>query len=543
MADPRNTSPLLEIRNLSVSYRLGASAHRAVRQASLAVKPGEVVALVGESGSGKSTIARAVMGMLPGSAVLDGGEIVFEGQDLARLTETEFNRVRGRRLGWIPQDPMVALNPLRRIGHQLAEALLVHGLADKRQARAEAIALLKRVGIRDPEQRVNQYPHELSGGMRQRVLIAGALAAEPKLIIADEPTTALDVTVQKQILDDIAGLTAERGIAMLLITHDLALAADRADRIVVLKDGEIVEHGPAGQVFAAPAHAYTRLLVESAPGLTPTAPYGTPATSDGAPLLRVERVSRAFALGGDRRGAASFTAVDAVSLSIGRGETYGLVGESGSGKSTLARMALGLTRPSAGDIFFEEQAIGGLDRARHRRYRQLVQPIYQNPYASLDPRLSIGEIVGEPLQGFGIGDRGSRARRVLELLDQVQLPRSVLSRRSSELSGGQRQRVAIARALAPSPALIVCDEAVSALDVSVQAQILALLRELQQQFGLSYLFISHDLAVIRQIASRVGVMQAGRLVEEGRTDAIFDRPAHDYTRALLDAIPGKKRAA
>ncbi|MEH1013105.1 ABC transporter ATP-binding protein [Micromonospora sp. CPCC 206060] len=553
-AAPQDGAPdLLTIEDLTVEYLVGGRRVRAVERADLSVRTGEIVALVGESGSGKSTIAHAVLGALPSAGRIVTGRIGFDGLDLARLPERRFNRVRGRSLGFIPQDPMSSLNPLHRVGEQVTESIRIHRSASRAEAARRAVDLLDRVGLPEPAARVRQFPHELSGGMRQRALIAAALAGAPRLLIADEPTTALDVTVQKVILDDLSALARSGGIAVLVITHDLAVAADRADRIVVLRHGRIVESGTPDAVRGGPRHPYTRMLLASAPSLAagrrrsrrpagPTEPGGQSAPTvppTGGDLVRVDGVTKEFRVPHADRNRGWFRAVDDVSLTIGRGETLGLVGESGSGKSTLARLILRLTPPTAGRIAYDGTDIADLDRRGLRGLRARAQLIYQNPYGSLNPRLTVRQIVAEPLAGFGIGDRPARRRRVRELLDQVGLPGDLAERRPAELSGGQRQRVAIARALAPSPELLVCDEPVSALDVSIQAQILDLLAELQAELGLSLLFISHDLAVIRQVADRVGVMRAGRLVEIGPADQVFHRPGHGYTRTLLTAIPGQ----
>lgn len=542
------TTPLLSIRGLTVSFP-GASRQRlhAVRGLDLTIEAGEVVAVVGESGSGKSTTAHAITGLLPAGGRIDDGEIRFGGLGLHELSGRQLRAIRGRQIGLIPQDPTVSLNPIQRIGIQVAEALLVHGLADRRTAAVRAVKLLERAGISEAASRARQYPHELSGGLRQRVLIAIAIAAEPKLIVADEPTSALDVTVQRRILDHLDQLREELGTALLLITHDLAVAADRAQRIVVMSNGTIVETGPTAQILTAPQHPYTQQLLRNAPALASTRVGSlrlrSPAvnsTSPVTPLVVVSHLVKSYPLPSVGRNKSTVTAVDDVSFRIPRGETLALVGESGSGKSTTARLVLRLTDPESGTVSFDGQDITGLRGSRLRALRRRMQLIYQNPYASLDPRFTVEEVIGEPLRVFGVGSRAERRARVAELTDRVALPTSTLRRRPVELSGGQRQRVAIARALALSPDLVVCDEPVSALDVSVQAQVLELLARLQADLGVSYLFISHDLAVVRQIAHTVGVMQAGRLVELGPAEHVFQHPSHAYTEELLASVPGPK---
>ncbi|KAA9161058.1 ABC transporter ATP-binding protein [Amycolatopsis acidicola] len=513
------TEELLRIRGLAVSYR----GLPAVRGADLTVHSGQIVAVVGESGSGKSTTAHAAIGLLPRGGRVDSGSITFAGRELTGLSPRAWRSVRGREIALIPQDPTVSLDPVQRVGHQVGEVLRIHGLADKRSAPGQAVELLRRAGIDEPELRARQYPHELSGGLRQRVLIAAALAGRPKLIIADEPTSALDVTVQRQILDHLEQLATESNTAVLLITHDLGVAADRASRIAVMSEGQVVEDGPSGQLLAAPEHEYTQRLLAAAPSLS-TAPL-RPRRPESSPLVSARGLTKDFA---GRR------AVDEVSFDIPRGQTLALVGESGSGKTTTARLLLRLTEPTEGGISFGGKEITGIRGQELRRWRRRMQLIYQNPYTSLNPKLTVERIVSEPLRAFGLPNRSA------ELLDQVALPAAMLKRKPAELSGGQRQRVAIARALALRPEFVVCDEPVSALDVSVQAQILELLVRLQDELGLTYLFISHDLAVVRQVADRVGVMRAGRLVELGPADEVLHNPRDEYTRELLAAIPGRE---
>ncbi|GAA2296893.1 ABC transporter ATP-binding protein [Nonomuraea roseoviolacea subsp. roseoviolacea] len=535
---------LLEVHDLTVSYtrrgRWGRPhARPAVHGVSFAVEPGEVVAVVGESGSGKTTTAQAVIGLLPPNGRLDGGRILLGGTDIAGWSQRRLQAVRGAQIGLVPQDPANSLNPVKPVGVQIGEALRIHRRGDRRTITRRVVELLERVGLPDPEVRARQYPHELSGGMRQRVLIAIAVALAPRLIIADEPTSALDVTVQKRILDLIDDLRAESGTAVLLVTHDLGVAADRSDRMVVMKDGRIEERGATRAVLGAPQAAYTARLLRDAPALRAPRFLSTEATGTGAvceppePAVVVRDLVKEY-----RAGGRPFRAVDGVSFEVPRGTTHALVGESGSGKTTTARMVMRLAEPTSGSVAIGGAETAGLRGARLRALRRDVQLVYQNPYGSLDPRQSIADIVEEPLRNFGLGDRPARRERVRELLDRVALPAAVLGRRARELSGGQRQRVAIARALAPGPRVVVLDEAVSALDVSVQAQILDLLGELQRDLGLTYLFISHDLAVVRQISHTVSVMSKGRIVETGTTRQLFENPGHAYTRALLAAVPG-----
>lgn len=560
---------LLSVRDLCISYGIGGRAVDAVRGVSFELYAGEVLAVVGESGSGKSTVAHALINLLAPNAAVTSGEIKFDGEPIQGFSDAQWRGIRGRRIGLVPQDPALSLNPTTKVGAQVAEPLLIHGLASRKDAHAEAVRLLDMAGLTEPAARAQQYPHEFSGGMKQRALIATALAGQPEMVIADEPTSALDVTVQKQILDHIDSLVQELGTAVLMITHDLGVAADRADRIIVMRKGEIVETGTADDVMLRPQHDYTKKLLRAAPSLhsheartvlvtdkatgraagavTETATRaasgqaadaraGVPDIS--SPLLRVENLTKEFALPGGRGGKKSLTAVDNMSFDLHRGETLAVVGESGSGKSTTARLVLRLEKPTSGRIVFDDQDITDLEGERLRALRRRFQMVYQSPYASLNPRFSIEQLIAEPLVSFKLGDSKSRAKRVRELLDQVALPQLFLNRGPDELSGGQRQRVAIARALALEPEFIVLDEAVSALDVSVQAQILDLLTELQQENDLTYLFITHDLAVVAQISDRVAVMKDGVLVELGKTGDILMKPQEPYTRKLIDAIPG-----
>ncbi|MFJ8487045.1 dipeptide ABC transporter ATP-binding protein [Streptomyces sp. NPDC094038] len=535
------TTPLLEIRGLSVSYRTRGGTVPAVRGVDLDVWPGQVTAVVGESGSGKSTTAHAVTRLLAANGTIDAGTVRFGRHDLATLSEAELRTVRGALIGLVPQDPTVSLNPVKRIGEQVAEVLRIHGLATRRGAAAEAVAVLDRAGLPDAAVRARQYPHELSGGMRQRALIAVAIAAKPRLIIADEPTSALDVTVQRVILDHLQHLTEASGTAILLVTHDLAVAADRAQRLVVMAQGRVVEAGETAAVLADPRHPYTRRLLAAAPSLTtarPRVPVSAAPADPAPPLVETRHLVKEFRLPRAGRETRTLRAVDDVSLTLRRGQTLALVGESGSGKSTTARLVLRLAEATSGQVLFDGTDVTTAKGAEVRRLRRRAQLVYQNPYASLDPRFSVGEVITEPLRAFKVGDRAARLDRARELLDRVALPAATLERRPAELSGGQRQRVAVARALALSPDLVVCDEPVSALDVSVQAQVLDLLAELQADTGVAYLFISHDLAVVRQIAHQVAVMRAGRIVETGPPDDLFASPRHEYTRELLAAIPG-----
>ena len=618
---PADQAPLLQITDLEVAFRSSTGLVPAVRGASLTLYPGQSVAVVGESGSGKSTLAAAVIGLLPGTGRVTGGSIRFDGEDITRAPSRRRQELRGSSIGLVPQDPMTNLNPVWSIGFQVKEALRANGLAGVADDRLAAIAaaekgedlspsekigvdeqvalLLEDAGLPDAARRARQYPHEFSGGMRQRALIAIGMAAHPKLLIADEPTSALDVTVQRRILDHLGKLTAEMGTAVLFITHDLGLAAERAEQLVVMHRGRIVESGPALEILQHPQHPYTKRLVSAAPSLASAriesahkrgvqvteeeltgAGMGSTSTEE---IIRVEHLSKEFDIRGAKGEAKILKAVDDVSFALRRGTTLAVVGESGSGKSTAANMVLQLLTPTSGKIFFDGQDTANMSEGELFRLRRRLQAVFQNPYGSLDPMYSIYRLIEEPLKIHGYGtpayakqeyDRAQatgrepeewisklmdassgavmssaakqelnpkrlRIARVSELLEMVALPRSAMRRYPNELSGGQRQRVAVARALALNPEVIVLDEAVSALDVLVQNQILYLLNDLQAQLGLSYLFITHDLAVVRQIADDVIVMEKGKLVEANTTDELFHNPVEDYTRELIEAVPGR----
>ncbi|KOA61906.1 dipeptide ABC transporter ATP-binding protein [Bifidobacterium breve] len=654
LAMQKEHGPLLEVRNLAIDFTTdtGKPVH-AVRDANFTVYPGQWVAIVGESGSGKSTSAMAVLGLLPGTGHVVNGSIKLNGEEIAGAKQSEFDKLRGTKMGLVPQDPMSNLNPVWRIGTQVKEALKANNMDvdhEKRSALAKALAgdevevkgnddetflgakelpelmteakkalteagvsgeafdkavarftnewvpgsetrwrvaddlikagvaddqawylakkyvigstmddriagLLSEAGLPDAATRARQFPHEFSGGMRQRALIAIGLACRPDLLIADEPTSALDVTVQKRILDHLHMLTDSLGTAVLFITHDLGLAAERAQRIVVMYKGQVVESGPSLEVLQHPQHPYTKRLVAAAPSLASQRIISAKERGENADallghhiagestleksehIITVDHLTKEFKL---PRKKEMFKAVDDVSFSVKRGTTLAIVGESGSGKSTVANMVLHLLKPTSGKVFYEGRDTSTFKAKDLLGFRRHVQPVFQNPYGSLDPMYSIFRSIEEPLRIHKIGDKKSRANRVKELLDMVEMPASVMGRYPNELSGGQRQRIAIARAMALDPDVIVCDEAVSALDVLVQDQVLRLLNDLQAEKGLSYLFITHDLAVVRQIADEVVVMQHGKLVEHATTDEVFDHPQKQYTRDLLDAIPGGK---
>ncbi|MFP5359773.1 MAG: dipeptide ABC transporter ATP-binding protein [Actinomycetes bacterium] len=562
LADP--SKPLVQVEDLEVTFKTGTGDVHAVRGVSFDIYPGETVAIVGESGSGKSTTATALIKLLAGNGRISGGKVLVEGKDITGYSERQMASVRGGVIGYVPQDPMSNLNPVWSVGFQVREAIRANGVASGRKdIQAKAIEVLQQAGLADAERRMEQYPHQFSGGMRQRVLIGIGLGADPKLLIADEPTSALDVTVQKVILDHLESLTRELNTALLLITHDLGLAAERASKLIVMHRGRIVESGDSLEILQHPQHPYTKQLIAAAPSLASRRIHSstgaavtegvdaidmlklavkhedTEAVIEAAPVMvSVKDLRKTYSI---RRGgfkSEPLHAVDGISFEIHKGTTLALVGESGSGKSTAARLVLGLEPPTEGEIVVGGQNMAGASAKQLFDLRRRMQVVFQDPYASLDPQRSIGAIIAEPLKVHGVGDRSSRHARVEELLEQVALPSELAHRYPNELSGGQRQRVAIARALALKPEVVVLDEAVSALDVLVQAQILQLLADLQEELGLTYLFITHDLAVVRVVADAVAVMEQGKIVEAGPTDEIFENAQQPYTQRLLDAIPG-----
>ncbi|MEJ8307328.1 ABC transporter ATP-binding protein [Saccharibacillus sacchari] len=569
---------LLQVSNLRVSFVARETETEAVRGVSFELNKGETLGIVGESGSGKSVTARAIMRLLPeASSRVKSGEVMFLGQNLAQKSRKEMEAIRGRDIGMIFQDPMTSLNPTLRIGEQIAETLRKHRKISKREAKTEAVEMLKLVGIRDPETRFNQYPHEFSGGMRQRAMIAIALACRPSLLIADEPTTALDVTIQAQILNVMKQMQEKLGTAIVLITHDLGVVAGMCDRVVVMKSGEIVEEGRTEDIFANPQHPYTKKLLNALPRLDePKKPkrgrtfqadpsdIGTNAVdangvvrnneaangdsaSAGAvhvpgdapnaaarPLLEVRSLQQHFNLGKGR----TLRAVNDISFFIREGETLGMVGESGSGKSTTGRAILRLHEPTSGDVLYRGMAVNRLSAKEMKLMRREMQMIFQDPYASLNPRLKVLDIIGEAMDVHGLTkDANQRRARVEELLEMVGLDPAFALRYPHEFSGGQRQRIGIARALAVEPKFIVCDEPLSALDVSIQSQIVTLLEDLQQKLGLTYLFIAHDLSMVKHISDRVAVMYAGKIVELAESEELYNNPQHPYTQSLLAAIP------
>jgi peptide/nickel transport system ATP-binding protein len=527
---------VLSVDGLTVSVRTEAGLRPLVSDLSFTLRRGETLAIAGESGSGKSITSLAIMGLLPPPAVrLTGGTIALGGTDLASLPEARMRAVRGDRIAMIFQEPMTSLNPVMTIGTQLTEAIRAHEPVSRGAARAQALAALAAVRLSQPERRLTQYPHELSGGMRQRVMIAMALALRPEVLIADEPTTALDVTVQREVLDLLRDLQREMGTAIILITHDMGVVAEMADRVIVMRAGCAVESAPVRDLFARPQAQYTRDLLAAVPrlGTTPARPAKTD-----TPVARLTDVAVRFPLHGGLLGRVTHRvhAVEQVSFDIRRGETFALVGESGCGKSTIARAMVGLV-PHEGRIEIAGQSLDTANAAGLRALRRRVQMVFQDPMAALDPRCRVGDLIAEPLVIHGIGTPAERRARAADLMARVGLTPDQLDRYPHEFSGGQRQRICIARALALQPDLIIADESVSALDVSVQARVLELLRALQREFGLAYLFISHDMAVVESMADRVAVMYLGQIVELGSVSQIFGNPRHPYTRRLLAAVP------
>lgn len=554
---PPASDPLLTVQNLNVSFGPAHSRRAVVKGVSFTVQEGRCVAIVGESGSGKSVTARTLVGLTGARSHVQADRLTFQGKNIDRLGDREWRALRGKRIGFVLQDALVSLDPLRPVGKEIGEALSVHRAIRTRADLTERVVeLLKLVGVPEPAVKARQLPHELSGGQRQRALIATAIALDPALLIADEPTTALDVTIQVQILD-LLSETRERGKAMILISHNLAVVSQMADEVIVMRHGEIVEHGPSEQIFGDPRHDYTRGLLKAIPSVrsrgsrlsSSTAPRFIsaegeetrgPTQSDIAqrsrPLLEAERLVKRFR-GPDGK---LRTVVNDVSFRLGYGETLGIVGESGSGKTTVARMALALEMPDEGEVTLEGAPWTSATEKERRSRRSDISVIYQDPLSSFDPRWTIERVIEDALvtrRGNSFLDRGSRPSEVSELLDLVGLSPSFRTRRPLELSGGQRQRVAIARAIAPRPRIIVCDEPVAALDVSIQAQILDLLGDLKSHLGVSYLFISHDLGVVHHLSDRVLVMNHGVAVEAGGADDVFLRPRQPYTRKLVAAVP------
>ncbi|MFE7594334.1 ABC transporter ATP-binding protein [Kitasatospora sp. NPDC057512] len=551
---PRGSEPLaaeargealVDVRDLVVDFPVGDGHVRAVDGVGFTLEAGQALGIVGESGSGKSTVAYGLLGLHRGTGARIGGSVRVAGVDAVTAEGDELRRLRGGLAAMVFQDPLSALDPYYAVGDQIAEVVRVHRDVSRRDARARAVEVLDRVGIADAARRSRSRPHEFSGGMRQRVLIAMALACEPRLLVADEPTTALDVTVQAQILDLLHELRAETGAGLVLVTHDLGVVAGSVDRVLVMKDGRAVEHGPVAEVLGAPREPYTRALLSAVPRVDAAEPSAAPAeatgssgSSGGEVLLEAVDLRREFATrGGLARRTAPVAAVDGVSLTVRAGETLGVVGESGSGKTTLGRMLVRLLEPTGGRLHYRGRDIGALGEKELRPLRRELQMVFQDPVSSLNPRRSIGESIADPLRIAGESDERRVRGRVGELLERVGLDADWYHRYPHEFSGGQRQRVGIARALAPRPRLIVCDEPVSALDVTTQAQVVELLGELQRDLGLALVFIAHDLAVVRQVSDRVAVMRAGRIVEQGDADTVYDSPRHAYTKGLLAAVP------
>ncbi len=560
-------NPLLEVKNLCVDFHTEESSVRAVNGISFNIPKGKTVGLVGESGSGKSVTSLCTMGLLaspPGK--ISAGEILFEGKDLLKLPESEMRKIRGNRISMIFQEPMTSLNPVFTVGYQIVEALRLHQKMNKSQAWKRAAELLNEVGIPNPTERVKSYPHEMSGGQRQRVMIAMAIACEPDLLIADEPTTALDVTIQKQILELLQNLQNQYQMSMLFITHDLGVIGDIADQVIVMYRGNLVEQGSATELFQNPQHPYTKGLLACRPSLDKNfhrlATISDFMNTDGTEkkfdestlgqkdertltdkdqvLLEIKDIKKHYPVrsGWFGQNKEWVKAVDGVSLKVHKGRTLGLVGESGCGKTTLGRTILRLIEPTAGQVLYDGKDVTALDRSAMRAMRRKMQIIFQDPYASLNPRMSVGAAIMEPMAIHNLGaNKKDRIDKAAQLMERVGLETKFLNRYPHEFSGGQRQRICIARALAVEPEFIICDESVSALDVSIQAQILNLLLDLQQDMGLTYIFISHDLAVVKFISDELAVMNQGQIVEMAKASEIYRSPQNEYTKKLLDSIP------
>ena len=547
---------LIEVRDLRVSFRMGNDVHEAVRGVSFDIPANTTVALVGESGSGKSVSAMSIVRLLPDNAILGAdSHVLYQGQDLAKFSNEEMRVLRGKDISVVFQEPMSSLNPVLTVGEQIAEVLRVHLALSQRAARERAFELLTEVGIPQPRARLDAYPHELSGGQQQRVMIAMAIACEPKLLIADEPTTALDVTVQRQVVDLLASLQERHRMSVLFISHDLGLVGEVASQVVVMRQGEVREAGPVSQIFENPQDAYTKALLACRPRLDVrprrlpviddimnnrpvSGAQRVPRAEEGTALIEVQGLRKTYKLKEGLFKRRDLNAVRQADFSMFKGRTLGLVGESGSGKTTVGMMLTRLTDPSEGRIMFEGTDLAALSPAQLRAWRRRIQIIFQNPYASLNPRFTVGQILMEPMRIHGIGATDDeRARMALSWLERVGLPATAFGKYPHEFSGGQRQRIAIARCLTMQPEIIVCDESVSALDVSVQATVLNLLLDLQDEFGLTYLFISHDLAVVKYMADNILVMNQGEIVERGTSEEIYANPKHPYTQQLLAAIP------
>ncbi|WGF87372.1 ABC transporter ATP-binding protein [Marinivivus vitaminiproducens] len=530
-------APVLDIQNLTVQLPAGADRRHAVEDISFAVHPREIVCVVGESGSGKSVTSHAVMGLLPGKQVRPvAGRILLQGEDLLTKTPAELRRLRGQRMGMIFQEPMTALNPVLQVGAQIEEVLRIHTDLGAAERAERVLKVMQDVSLPDPERMRFSYPHQLSGGQRQRVMIAAALVLEPALLIADEPTTALDVTTQAQILKLVRDIQASHGTAVLFITHDFGVVAEIADRVVVMQKGRVVEAGPTEQVLKRPQHAYTRMLIGSVPSMNPPERDARGARRD---VLTVRGLHKTYGGSGFFARGRTVKAVDDVSLSVDRGETLGIVGESGSGKSTVARCVVRLIDPNEGQIFIDDDEIARLPLSVLRRHRRRVQIVFQDPYRSLNPRRTVGKSIVEGPMNFGV-PKAEAWQRARDLMSLVGLDPKALDRFPHQFSGGQRQRICIARALAMEPEVLIADEAVSALDVSVQAQVLKLLDDVRARFDLAVLFITHDLRVAAQICDRIAVMHKGKVVEHGPVAHVFNAPEHPYTQSLLAAAPGRE---